>query len=191
MSSGLSHAAALWVGLLLMGCCPTIENRRTAEGIVIPLRLGEGLSNPNYADTSGRLRHDCLYIESSDPSLRYSIPRVSWYRFWPNGRVIYNWTDEEEGHLPTKADGDRWSRWAYVGRYCIEGDKIEIETMALFGDCWHYCTSFGTIRPDGSISHEGWQIDRGRWNERGFDKSYKPQEFRPHVVGDMQRMPEW
>ena len=177
------------VVLLLMGCGADGPRRvrEMADGRRVPDHWSGRVPAVAQDGATRRLDYDSLYVggptrlewvHRSDGTQTWAMV---WYRFWPGGQVL-EWYREArtaaELVAPTAADGDDF-RGASVGRYCVIGEELTIESIG-----------FTEIGPT-------FLMDKARIGADGSFTLVRPRmtvpagPYRRVEVGEMRRAPDW
>lgn len=132
-------ALALLVPSVICGCRTDV---RLSEGRHFPKKPGFTVQ-PQTNSAEAGLDFNAVYYSRHEPPTNSDL-RVSYNycRFWPNGRVLGNYTD----HVPTKADAENFTH-AYLGYYQVTNQNLVIEffipNTARFR--WDYCREYYQI----------------------------------------------
>ena len=109
----------------------------------------------------------------TDPLL--AVEGYHFFRFWPNGRLLYRNALIEYREL-TAADGDTFGYGTLPGRYSVKGDQITVEVFNMLGE---YELRKGALFPGGII------FERDHF--RGETRYVRTQFPR----GAMTKQPDW
>lgn len=151
--------------------------------------LGDSLPPQQLKNGQMPLRFDAFYVCQAPRG--YGLPgdRVSWVRFWPDGRAITDsWPLDQRG-WPTAADGE--TTRASRGRYSVVGDALRIEFLFPIGDQRTLRTWFAHLGPDGGFTLSQWQDNYGRHNAGRIRDVLPPFKYHLHVVGPMKGEANW
>jgi hypothetical protein len=168
---------------MLAGCVHTARVRTTPDHRFIPEGLGRSLPAQGQQGKP-RIRYDGIYVEELPGP--HGGPDYDWYRFWPDGRVLWRGSQERR---PTAGDADDFAG-GNVGRYCVSDGGLTIELYTLVDERWQFITYTGRLREDGGFTlskvqyHDDWRF----WLPQSstFTSKY---DFK--LVGQMFRTPDW
>jgi hypothetical protein len=183
----LLNATGLWLVLLTAGCNQAARVR-WAEHRPIPTEgLGHTLPAQGQGGNPPHVRYDGIYVAHTRE--RDGRTFYMWYRFWPEGRVLFSdWVTE---HPPTTVDAEEF-RGTAVGRYCVVDGAITIEVYQRVDEGWNFVTYDGRVEADGGaftlhrVRYEDWRF----WlpNTHPFDP---PIRYEFTNVGELNRTPDW
>ncbi len=165
----LCHGLLLFL-LLLTGCFDGPRTcYRTSDNRTLPSNWNSRFGPVGQLGAVQRLDQNNLYEMEFEG-------RWSWYRFWPDGQVIYRGS---LNHPPTAVEADDFS-WGDAGHYRIIGDELQMEFLRgreLWGGCVYW-------RHDAHIQSGGTLWVQGQDSLNGI-------VYSPRVVPGMKRQPDW
>ena len=183
-----------WIGfqilsaaILATGCCDSPKSwRLTPDGRSVPTAWGHSLPALGQSMAARPLRYDAVYVLELAKSDADS-GAASWCRFWPSGQY-HEWVEDHRDPgkgLPSAAEAEQFNSRG-IGRYCAIGDRLIIQVIEPSEKLLcrvEYRKFEGKINEDGSFT---WIIP-----QPGLPLTYRYMTFRPHLVGEMKRRPDW
>ena len=173
MNRSVNLLLLLFCAIISTGCkshAPISENR------YIPKSPAFTVHPTDHIGTK-LLDYDAIYI--ADDTKGTNRRSYTYYRFWPSGHVLTNYSREE----PSRFVGDNIAR-AYLGYYRLDGRGIYIELFVpnTGRGRWDYGRKYGYIE-NHSIIFTNSTLGARSWIKRTV--------FNRHEISGMQRTPDW
>lgn len=170
--------------MALCSCASHQGMKSPMHGEMIPKHPNWSRAATEPSDASIMPDPDSLYVThhhwQPDPGIqdryRYlGFDGYHFYRFWPNGRLLYR-NALIEGRELTAADGDSFGAGTLPGRYSVKDGQITVEVFNMLGE---YELRKGTLFPGGIV------LSRDHFrSEQKIERMQLPR-------GAMTKQPDW
>jgi hypothetical protein len=179
INKGIILPIAIVIMVLLFGCLFRTDII-ISESRHFPKDPNFTIPIQDYNNKNIGIDFNAIYYYEHETVL-YGVSRFSYnyYRFWPNGRVLLNYSNQ----LPTKEMAENFTN-AYIGYYNVERNKLIVELFVPDTGRyeWNYLRVEATIEDNKIIEK---LEDGGKFSQ--------PSElsFIKHNLGKLNRTPDW